>query len=221
MPAPNPSLQVVGTKFGGTPMVTQPRRIATHAVTLSGVLLFTLAAEFMIAIMLAASLAPAYDFNGGAISDLGVIRQTALLFNVSLLFVGALNIAGGYLLYRARGHAWVLVLFILAGLGAIGAGAFPLSTGDLHSIFALFAFVFFNLEAIACALVVRGPMRLISAMAGTIGIGFVVVMVIGDAGNPAVFGPMGHGGAERMIVYPVMLWLMAFGGYLLAGRSEA
>ena len=26
---------------------------------------------------------------------------------------------------------------------------------------------------------------------------------------------MGHGGAERMIVYPVMMWLMAFGGYLL------
>jgi hypothetical membrane protein len=96
-----------------------------------------------------------------------------------------------------------------------------LTTGDLHSIFALFAFVFFNLEAIACALVVRGPMRLISAMAGVVGIGFVVVMVIGDAGYPAIFGPMGHGGAERMIVYPVMFWLMAFGGYLLAGRSEA
>jgi hypothetical membrane protein len=191
------------------------------AARLSGVLLFTLAAEFMLAIMLAASLAPAYDLNGGAISDLGVIRETAILFNVSLLFVGTLNVAGGYLFYRATGHAWVLVLFVLAGLGAIGAGLFPLTTGDLHSIFALFAFVFFNLEAIACALVVRGPMRLISAMAGVVGIGFVVVMVIGDAGYPAIFGPIGHGGAERMIVYPVMFWLMAFGGYLLAGRSEA
>jgi hypothetical protein len=29
---------------------------------------------------------------------------------------------------------------------------------------------------------------------------------------------MGHGGAERMIVYPVMLWLMAFGGYLMASE---
>lgn len=41
-------------------------------------------------------------------------------------------------------------------------------------------------------------------------------MVIGDAGNTAVFGPIGHGGAERMIVYPAMLWMMAFGGYLMA-----
>jgi hypothetical protein len=41
-------------------------------------------------------------------------------------------------------------------------------------------------------------------------------MVIGDAGNPGVFGPLGHGGAERMIVYPSMLWMMAFGGCLMA-----
>ncbi len=35
------------------------------------------------------------------------------------------------------------------------------------------------------------------------------------------FGPIGHGGAERMIVYPVMLWLVAFGGYLLAPSPES
>jgi hypothetical protein len=44
-------------------------------------------------------------------------------------------------------------------------------------------------------------------------------MVIGDSGNTAVFGPIGHGGAERMIVHPVMLWLLAFGGYLM-GRQH-
>ena len=54
------------------------------------------------------------------------------------------------------------------------------------------------------------------ALTGLIGLGFVVLMVIGDAGNPGVFGAIGHGGAERMIVYPVMIWLMAFGGYLMA-----
>jgi len=31
-----------------------------------------------------------------------------------------------------------------------------------------------------------------------------------------VFGPIGHGGTERMIAYPAMLWLLAFGGYLMA-----
>jgi hypothetical protein len=49
---------------------------------------------------------------------------------------------------------------------------------------------------------------------------YVAIMIVGDAGNPAVFGPIGHGGAERMIVYPVMLWMLALGGYLMADRGR-
>lgn len=205
-------------ELGTRPQVAQ-RAATVGARRGAGLLLFILAAEFMTAIMLAASMAPAYAINGGAISDLGVIKETALLFNASLVFIGALNILGGFLFYRSHGRAWILGVFMLAGLGAIGAGVFPLSTGDAHSLFALLAFVFFNVEAIACLAVVTGPMRVISAVAGLTGLAFVVLMVIGDAGNPAVFGAMGHGGAERMIVYPVMIWLMAFGGYLLAAPT--
>lgn len=46
-------------------------------------------------------------------------------------------------------------------------------------------------------------------------------MVIGDSGLPADFGPIGHGGAERMIVYPAMLWMLTFGGYVMAGAGRA
>ena len=187
---------------------------------LSGVLLFCLAAQFMTVIMLAASMAPGYDLNGGAISDLGVIDETALLFNASLIGVGVLNVASGLLLYRATGRRSILAIFTAAGLGAAGAGLVPLDRSDLHGIFALVAFLLFNVEAIAGATLVTGPMRVISWLAGLVGIGFVVLMAIGDSVNSGVFGAMGHGGAERMIVYPVMLWLLAFGGSLMASRSE-
>jgi hypothetical membrane protein len=107
-------------------------------------------------------------------------------------------------------------------VGATGAGLVPLNTSELHSLFALFAFLFFNVEALACSAVVSGPLRPISALAGVVGLAFVVLMVIGDAGNAAAFGVIGHGGAERMIVYPSMLWMLAFGGYLMAAPdSEA
>jgi hypothetical membrane protein len=165
-------------------------------------------------------MAPNYDYAGGAISDLGVIRETAVLFNATLIMVGLLNIVGGYLLYRWHGRAWILSIFVLGGLGALGAGVFPLSSGGLHSLFALLAFVFFNVEAIAVAAVIAGPMRIVSILAGVVGLLFVAVMVIGDAGNPAIFGPIGHGGAERMIAFPAMLWAVAFGGYLMAARVE-
>ena len=183
---------------------------------LTGVLLFILAAQFMTVMMLAASMAPGYDLSGGAISDLGVVDETALLFNVSLMVVGAFNVAAGALLFRTTGRRSIFAVFTVAGLGAACAGLVPLDVSGLHGIFALAAFLFFNVEAILIATAVTGPMRAVSWVAGMVGIGFVALMVIGDAGNPGAFGAIGHGGAERMIVYPVMLWLLAFGGYLMA-----
>jgi hypothetical membrane protein len=171
----------------------------------------------MTVIMLGASMAPSYDVAGGAISDLGVVDETAPLFNTSLVITGLLNLAAGLLLFRATGRWSILAVFSVAGMGAAGAGLVALDVNDLHGIFALLAFVFFNIEAIVIGMAVHGPMRAVSWIAGLVGIGFVVLMVIGDSGNPGVFGAIGHGGAERMIVYPVMLWLLAFGGYLMAG----
>jgi hypothetical membrane protein len=92
----------------------------------------------------------------------------------------------------------------------------PLGTGNAHSLFALLAFLFINVEAFAVARVFRGTMRWLAVGAGAIGLVYLGVMVIGDGGNPAVFGAIGHGGSERMIAYPVMLWMIAAGGHLLA-----
>jgi hypothetical membrane protein len=188
----------------------------------AGVLLFALAAAFLLVTMLAASIAPAYDFHGAAISDLGVLDETAVLFNSLLVLIGILNVAGGCLLYRWHGRGWLFALYVIAGIGAVGAGLFPLSTGGVHAIFALLAFLFFNLEGLATAALAAGPLRVIGLVASAVGLVYAVLMVIGDAGNPAVFGPIGHGGSERMIAYPVMLWLLAYSGHLMgrAGHEE-
>ena len=193
--------------------------LSVGRLALSGFLLFALGAAFLTVTMLAASIAPAYDYSAAAISDLGVIDETAWLFNGLLLVVGALNIAAGLLMHAAHRRRWIVGVYLLAGIGAIGAGFVPLDVGALHSLFALFGFVFFNVEAVATGTVVRGPIRLVSYAAGLIGLVYVAVMIIGDAGNTAVFGAIGHGGSERMIVYPAMLWAAAFGGYLMAGGT--
>jgi len=186
----------------------------------AGITFVALSAQFMTVIMLAAAMAPNYDFGGGAISDLGVIPETALLFNTSLVLVGVLNVVGGYYFYRSHGARWILATFLLAGLGAVVAGVFPLDAGGLHSLGALFAFLFFNVQALASATRLSGAMKAMAVLAGVLGLVFVGLMVVGDAGNAAAFGPFGHGGTERMIVYPVMLWLVAFGGYLLGTPAE-
>lgn len=201
--------------------VVSVRGLTVESRKFAGLIFFALAAQFMTVIMLAAAMAPGYDFGAAAISDLGVLPETALLFNGSLILVGLLNLLGGYAFYRSHGRRWLLGTFAVAGVGAVGAGLFPLDTGGLHGLFALLAFVFFNVQALATATRLSGVMRVLSVLAGTIGIVFVVLMALGDAGNAAAFGPIGHGGTERMIIYPVMLWLIAFGGYLLGtSRKE-
>ena len=115
----------------------------------------------------------------------------------------------------------MLAIFVAAGAGAIGAALVPLDRGDLHSLFALTAFLAFNLEPIAIGAVSHGWLRAASWLVGLTGMVFVGLMVVGDGGNPAAFGAIGHGGTERMIVYPVMIWMLAFGGWLVgqAGRE--
>jgi hypothetical membrane protein len=196
-------------------------RTTSAATQVAGLLLVALAAAFLTVIMLAASIAPGYDVRGGAISDLGTLPETSMLFNATLVTIGLLDLAAGYLLWRWHRRAWIFGMFAVAGIGAVGAGVFPLTTGTPHAVFALLAFVFFNVQVIAVATLLRGPARVLSAVAGVVGLAYVVLMVIGDGGNPSVFGAIGHGGSERMIVYPVMLCLLALGGYFLGARPEA
>ena len=184
--------------------------------TAAGVLLFLLPVQFMTALMAGAAIAPGYSINLNAISDLGVIDTTAWLFNTSLFMAGLLNIVGGYFLYRSSGKGWILPIFVIAGLGAIGAAVFTLDIPGIHGLFALLAFIFFNIQAIAGAALVRGPLKAISIVAGVIGLVFLVTHAASDFGIMSLYGPIGHGGSERMIVYPALFWLMAFGGYLMA-----
>ncbi len=184
--------------------------------TIAGVLLFLLPAQFMTALMAGAAIAPGYSISANAISDLGVIDATTWLFNSSLFVAGLLNIIGGYFLYRSYGKSWIFAVFILAGIGALGAATFTLDIPGIHGLFALLAFIFFNIQAIAGAALVRGPLKAISIIAGAIGLVFLVTHAASDFGIPNLYGPIGHGGSERMIVYPALLWLAAFGGYLMA-----
>ncbi|MFB6070638.1 MAG: DUF998 domain-containing protein [Halanaeroarchaeum sp.] len=191
-----------------------------RAHRIAGLSFFVLAAQFVVVLVLGAAMVPGYDFDAAAISDLGVAPETALLFNGSLVLVGLLNLVGGWAYYRIHGSRILFGTFVVASLGGAGAAVFTLGAAPgVHGLFALLAFLFFNLEAIGSGGRSTGPMRVLAVGLGVLGLAFVMVMAIGDAGNATVFGAIGHGGTERMIVYPPMLWLLAFGGYLLGGET--
>ncbi|MHC1710028.1 MAG: DUF998 domain-containing protein [Methanomassiliicoccales archaeon] len=185
--------------------------------TNAGYILALAAGQFLILLMLGESIAPGYSMHENAISDLGTIAETELMFNASLFLLGLLNIVAGFVLFKVLDDKKLLIVFALGGIGAMGAGLVPLDnpTG-VHGLFALFAFVFINLEAVVAGRLAKSPLDKISIALGILGLIFVPLMMMVDGGSLDVSGSIGHGGVERMIAYPCLIWMMLFGGYLVA-----
>lgn len=182
----------------------------------SGLLLAIASAQFITAMMLGEAIAPGYSMHDNAISDLGTIDETRVLFGASLFIAGLLNLLGGLYFYRVHKNRLLMIVFALGGIGAMGAGLVPLDAKiGLHGLFALMAFLFISIEAILSGLKVDVPLRVISVVMGVTGIVFTGVMFLVDSGSIDVSGGIGHGGTERMIAYPVLVWMMIYGGYLL------
>ena len=66
----------------------------------------------------------------------------------------------------------------------------------------------------------RSPFRYISVVMGVIAsAGLALVIIFGDA--YPLFSAIGNGGAEQWIVYPAVLWVIGFGGYLMGAPNIA
>ncbi len=183
--------------------------------TIAGLILAIGALQFFTFMMIGEALAPGYSVKNDPISALGTIAESSALFNVSVFALGVLNAFAGYLLYRDHGRKWILALFVLAGIGAMGVGVFTLNTPGIHAIFALIAFLFTPLEAIACTKLTTTPLRQLLVALG-------VWALVGLALHfLEINGPLGEGGMERLFVYPSILFLLIFGGYLMSPAPRA
>jgi hypothetical membrane protein len=180
---------------------------------LAGILVFIGTGEFLTAMMIGASLRPSYSIATNTISDLGV-GSTALLFNSSIIILGILVIAAAYLLKGALNSALLSILLVLTGIGAAGVGLFPETTGAAHSVFALIAFVFEGLAAIYSSRFTTRAFGIISVILGVI---TLAALVLFSTGN---YFSLHEGGMERMIVYPSILWALAFSGFLQSGKLK-
>lgn len=180
--------------------------------TLAGFLFLVGAVQFLLAMLVAEGMRPTYRVSQDVISDLGV-GSTAFLFNASVVLLGLLILGAAYLYHGTHGRWWITVPFVLAGIGPIGVGLFPETTGAPHVVFAFVAFFFGGLLAILLSFHVRPPLRYLSLVLGAAGL---VALALFASGNDL---DIGLGGMERMIVYPVLLWGIAFGGYLMAADA--
>jgi hypothetical membrane protein len=155
------------------------------------------------------------------ISDLGgtrpphglVTQPSAMIFDTTMLIAGVLLLAGAFALWRLYRDRLLTVAAALFGVGTFLVGIFPGNTTP-HPFAAMIAFVFSALTAIAAFRVTSAPFRVMCVFAGLLSLAALIAGELGD--NSPVVKSIGIGGTERWIVFPVILWLVFFGGYLLA-----
>jgi hypothetical membrane protein len=175
----------------------------------AGLFLFVGTTQFAIGMIIAEAVDPTYSVSTNYISDLGV-RAGAAIFNSSIIILGLTILATSWFILRAFHDRILMVIVLLAGVGAVGVGVFTEKAPyGLHSIVSFITFLFAALSAILAFRVLRPPFSYASVLLGA---GSLVALGLYISNN---FLGLGNGGMERMIVYPVLTWGMAFGGYLL------
>jgi len=162
-----------------------------------------------------------YSVANNYISDLGANCRTtctavpsAYLFDISIALLGLLILVGAYYLDRAYHWRPATIVIALAGIGALGVGLLPETAGIWHILFSLVAFLFAGLSAVTTARFQKRPLSYFSVILGLVTLAALVLDIGGE-----YFG-LGAGGMERMVLYPVLVWSLGFGGHLMAIEGE-
>jgi hypothetical membrane protein len=180
----------------------------------AGGLLFVGGVQFVVGMFVAEALYPEYSISQNFISDLGV-GSAAFIFNSSVILLGLMVIVSAYFIERAFRTHMVAVLFGLSGAGAIGVGVFPENFELIHLGVSFVAFLFGGLSAIAAYKLEKTPLSHFSVIMGVISLSALALFLT------ETFLGLGQGGMERMIVYPILLWVTGFGGYLMGCSQTA
>jgi hypothetical membrane protein len=159
-----------------------------------------------------------YTTHTNTVSHLGaseppnsvVLRPAAAIFDITMLVAGAMILAGAWFAYRALGRKAMLIPTVL-----LGVGVFPLTHPAPHTLFAFTAFLAGGIAVVLSSRVTTAPFRSLWTTLGAIALGATVLALDAFRSWAPMVG-LGEGGLERWIVYPIVLWLVAFGSYLLA-----
>jgi hypothetical membrane protein len=193
--------------------------------TIAGILFFLAGSAVLMGIITAEMFYPdqyKYTTAKSMISDLGateppnslITQPSATIFNSSMMAAGLLILIGTYFVFRTFNDLISTIFMGLLGLGVLGVGIFPGNMNPMHPIFALMAFSCGGLAAIVSYRIIRSPFKYMAVLLGLATLFFLFT-------NGYFATIMGMGGVERWVAYPVVLWVLGLGGYLMGYGSQA
>jgi hypothetical membrane protein len=191
---------------------------------------------FLLLTTVAESIYPGFSMQNDAISDLAALgTSTTAIEETAILGLAICWMAGAYFLFRNTGRRGLMVLNVVPGAGYLLAGLSPENVNlAVHSAGALLAFPLGAVAVMLSCRLVRGPLRYLAVGLGALSllatlmifVGYRIAGPCGTCSGQSAYDQsldklaLGLGGWESMIVYPVLIWLVAFGGYLMAKESE-
>lgn len=166
-----------------------------------------------------------YSISLNRISNLGstppphsIIRQpSAAIFDTSLIISGIMILMGAYFLYQSLKKKLLIIALSVLGIGCFGVGVLPAYHAAIHPLIALIAFLGGGISAIVSSKNTTSPFSWLALCLGMISL---LLLFLGVVMPHTVVPYLGAGGTERWIMYPVLLWLTGFGGYLMSQAEQ-
>jgi hypothetical membrane protein len=192
----------------------------TNHYKAAGIILMTACLQFLLAVMLAETQYPFYNTAQNTLSDLGAVAgYSATIFNLSVIALGIMGLVVVYLVLKSGGCRLFSSCLAVASLAALGVGLFPTYTGTPHTLFSGIIFVFGTMAVLfSYRLGLNMPMVVLSFILGFISLVTIFSFLWQGMASPFIT-ILGVGGAERLVAYPVLLYLVGLGGYLTS-RGE-
>ena len=195
---------------------------------IAGVLLFIGVVQVILFQIVCQTTYSGYNVGQQAISDLGnwsLAGNFAVIFNTSAVLFGLFIVLGAYFLWQKLRNRLFVSLLALAGVCNIGLGVvaeeiFPAT--HVHGLFYLIMSVSWAVAAILSYKFIKSPFSFVSICLGAFSLAVFILSFLGEyVSSSFVFG-FGLGGVERLSVYPLWLWTLGFGAYLMGSpNSEA
>lgn len=191
--------------------------------TLSGTSFLIGGVQWFLGILAAESWHDGYSSRIDYVSELG-IGPTAWLYNLSVFILGVFVFAGAFFLNRCQERRLLPALLAMAGVGAMGVGIFPGYLQPMHSIFTLIAILFGGLGTITSYSYQKAPMSIIALILGLVSLSLTIVFFpyLGlPSGSVVTFFGIPKGSMERWAIYPILAWIISYGGYLIGTSQES
>ncbi|HKW04329.1 MAG TPA: DUF998 domain-containing protein [Nitrososphaerales archaeon] len=183
------------------------------------------------------SLYPSFSLLDNSFSDMAAVGTRTFPVEETAVFGVAITwIAGAYFLYRGTGRKIFSIFNAIAGTGSLLAGLSPENLNlTIHSVGALLLFPFGAAAVFLSYRVIHSSFRYFSIGLGSLTAAATLVTffgenIVGPCGNCVGKTPgyvqsltqlgLGLGGWEAMIIFPLLIWLIGFGSYLMATSSS-